>query len=283
MRQPAELAAADAYCRRLLAGHYENFWVSSPLVPADRRPHLARLYAFCRITDDLGDESGGSAEARLRLWQEDLERCFDTCTPPLNPVLLALAETIAGFALPAQPFRDLVMANLQDQRVKQYERWEQLLAYCRLSAAPVGRLVLRLFDLAEPRLDALSDDVCIGLQLANHAQDVAVDRMKGRSYLLRPEVEALGVEGALRSLCERAAELLRSGRELESEVPRRLGLQLALYRLGGEAILERVRRAGYRTDLRRPTLSNSVKLALLPRAWLQSTRRSRPGARYREA
>lgn len=282
MNDISDHALADAYCRRLLRGHYENFWVSSPMVAADKRQHLARIYAYCRVTDDLGDESGASAESRLAAWQDDLERCFHGQTAPLHPVLVALADTIRAFHLPRQPFFDLVAANLQDQQVNSYGTWEQLLGYCRLSAAPVGRLVLRLYGITNPALDALSDDVCIGLQLANHAQDVSVDRGKGRTYLVRPDVDALGVEGAVRSMCDRAATLLESGHALEAEVPGRLRLQLSLYRLGGETVLRAIRRAGYRTDVRRPSVSNLVKAGLLPRAGLQIVRRSSDARRYGE-
>lgn len=283
MTDVSEHSLADAYCRRLLRGHYENFWVSSPVVPPEKRLHLARIYAYCRVTDDLGDESGASAESRLAAWQDDLERCFHGETAPLHPVLVALADTIRAFQLPREPFFDLVAANLRDQRVKAYESWEQLLGYCRLSAAPVGRLVLHLYGFTSPALVALSDDVCIGLQLANHAQDLRIDRGKGRTYLVRADLEALGVAGAVRSMCDRAARLLESGHALEAEVSGRLRLQLSLYRLGGEAVLRAIRRVGYRTDMRRPSVSNLVKAGLLPRAGLQIVRRSSDARRYREA
>jgi squalene synthase HpnC len=264
-----EIELGDLLCERLTGRHYENFWVCSPLVPAAIRPHLRRVYAFCRLTDDLGDESGDLAEARLELWRRDLERCFDGPVPPLHPALLALRETIAAHRLPAAPFFDLVEANLRDQRVGEYETWAELREYCRLSAAPVGRLVLRLFGLATPTLEAPSDDVCIGLQLANFAQDVSVDRQKGRTYLLQSELRAYGMAGAVRAMCERARRLLASGRLLEARVGGRLRLQLALYRLGGEAILRAIAADGYRTDLRRPRVPGSAKVGLLAIGGLQ--------------
>src|SRR5205807_4312186 len=138
-------AAADAYCVAMLR-HYENFTVASRLAPRALRRDLARVYAFARTTDDLGDESGDRALAtrRLTAWREQVTAMF-AGDAPVHPVLLALRETIHRRSLPLKPFLDLIDANLQDQRLAAYEDWPALLEYCRLSAAPVGRLVLRIF------------------------------------------------------------------------------------------------------------------------------------------
>ena len=176
MKALTELQAADAYCRYLAGRHYENFSVASLLLPSALRLHLARIYAFCRTTDDLGDESGPSALPRLALWREQVQQCFDGGPDPVHPVLFALRRTVAAFDLPPQPFLDLIAANVQDQRVSTYDTWDELRQYCLLSAAPVGRLVLRVFSVRDPHAGTLSDDVCIGLQLDNFAPDVAVDR-----------------------------------------------------------------------------------------------------------
>jgi phytoene/squalene synthetase len=133
--------------------------------------------------------------------------------------------------------------------------------------------VLRVFGIRDAHAGTLSDDVCIGLQLANFAQDVAVDRAKGRTYLPQADLRAHGLHGAIRTTCERAERLLASGRELEDMVPGRLRVQLALYRLGGLAILSSIRRMGYRTDQERPHVSLTVKAGLVALAFLQSTRR----------
>lgn len=258
-----ELRAADVYCRYLTRHHYENFAVSSLILPADLRRHLARIYAYCRLTDDLGDESGADATARLTQWREQVTHCLDGASEPVHPVLLALRHTVAACDIPRQPFLDLIEANLQDQRVSTYETWDELLHYCQYSAAPVGRMVLRVFGVRDPHAEHLSDDVCIGLQLANFAQDVAVDRAKGRTYLPQELVRTLGMLGAVQAMCERAARLLASGRELETMVPARLRIQLALYRLGGLAILSAIANASYRTDTRRPQVSRAAKVRLL--------------------
>ncbi|HXM53816.1 MAG TPA: squalene/phytoene synthase family protein [Candidatus Dormibacteraeota bacterium] len=265
MSDYAELAAADAYCRLLAGRHYENFSVASRLLPAALRLDLARVYAYCRTTDDLGDESGAGAGERLARWRDEVEALFAGGLP-VHPVLTALAQTVRRRGLPARPFLDLVAANVQDQRVHAYETWAELEAYCALSAAPVGRIVLRLFALRHPDAERLSDDVCVGLQLANFAQDVARDAARGRRYLLGPEVAELGVAGAVRAHCERARALLASGVELEGLVAGRLRLQLSLYRRGGLAIVDAIERAGFRTDRVRPRVSAATKLALVVRA-----------------
>jgi phytoene/squalene synthetase len=271
MREPSATAglsldAADAYCRFLTGRHYENFSVASAFVDRSRRRDLARLYAFCRTTDDLGDESADmQAVPRLERWRAEVADAFAGVTP-VHPVLLALTHTVARRGIPAQPFLELIEANLLDQRVTSYESWPELLGYCMLSAAPVGRMVLHVFGIANDENGRLSDDVCVGLQLANHAQDVSRDRTLGRSYLLQEDVRTGGTPFAVEALVRRARVLLDSGRELERRAPMALRLQLALYRLGGRAICDAIERVGYRTDDVRPSVSTRVKLALAVRA-----------------
>ncbi|MGZ3522596.1 MAG: squalene/phytoene synthase family protein [Vulcanimicrobiaceae bacterium] len=267
----SELQAADAYCRLLAGGHYENFVVASGVLRRDARLHLMRIYAFCRTTDDLGDESGSSAIERLERWRDEVAALF-AGEAPVHPVLIALRETMQRYTMPAQPFLDLIEANVQDQRVSTYATWAELEAYCMLSAAPVGRMVLRVFGMTGPLAERFSDDVCIGLQLANHAQDVSRDAKIGRTYLLQSELQSDGITGAVHGLVERARGLLASGRALEAMAPQPLRLQLALYRLGGLAICDEIEAAGYRTDLRRPHVSNAKKVALLARGIVESMR-----------
>jgi squalene synthase HpnC len=270
-------SAADAYCWRLACRHYENFSVASWLLRGDLRLDLARVYAFCRTTDDYGDEHGAAARAHLQRWRTDILDLFAGGLPT-HPVLVALRATVERYGLPAEPFLDLIEANMQDQDVSTYAAWPALRAYCDKSAAPVGRIVLRLFGIHNPAAVPLSDNVCIGLQLANFAQDVSVDAAKGRTYLLQAELEAGGIAAATRAHCERARALLASGRELETMAPWPLRLQLALYRRGGLAIVDAVERLGYRTDRRRPVVSTTNRLLVLVRA-LRETRREARGVR----
>ena len=260
------LDAADAYCRQLVR-HYENFTVVSRLSPRSLRRDLTRVYAFCRYTDDLGDESGDRAVAtrRLRRWRDETRESFEY-EERTHPVLLALADTVRSHAMDRQPFIDLIDANLQDQRIDSYEDWPALRGYCMRSAAPVGRMVLRLFGIDDPGAVALSDDVCMGLQLANFAQDVMADARLGRTYLMRRDIRDHGIDGATRLMCNRARNLLRSGRELETMAPARLRIQLALYRLGGEAILDAVAACDYQTTTQRPVVDRAARVRIMAAA-----------------
>jgi squalene synthase HpnC len=270
------LEAADAYCRMLTRRHYENFSVASRFVDARTRLDLARVYAYCRTTDDLGDESpDATALTRLDRWRSEVESLFAGVTP-VHPVLVALQPTIERCAMPAQPFLDLIAANAQDQRVTSYQTWEELDAYCRLSAAPVGRMVLGVFGIADAQTQRLSDDVCIGLQLANHAQDVSRDAAIGRRYLVATDVAVGGVTGAVRAMVARARALLAAGEALELRVPRALRLQLSLYRMGGLAICDAIEARGYKTEDERPSVSAATKVSLVVRAALEAFARRRP-------
>lgn len=270
------VAAADAYCRMLTRRHYENFSVASRFADAATRRDLMRIYAYCRTTDDLGDESPpGTALPRLERWRDEVRGLF-AGIPPVHPVLFVLAQTIEHHAIPAQPFLDLIEANVVDQHVARYPAWNDLDGYCRLSAAPVGRMVLRVFGVTDPAAEALSDDVCIGLQLANHAQDVRRDAAIGRKYLVESDEAEVGVTGAVERMVRRARSLLASGERLEGYVPRPLALQLALYRKGGLAICDAIAALGYRTEQERPSLSASTKVSLVLRAAVESLSRKRP-------
>jgi squalene synthase HpnC len=259
------LAAADAYCRVLCSQHYENFSVASPFVRGRKRTDLMRFYAYCRTTDDLGDEAHFDASAQLKSWRDEVVAFF-AGRRPVHPVLIALRETVAHYALPPQPFLDLISANEQDQEAKTYESWPDLHAYCMLSAAPVGRVVLRIFGIVSGVAERLSDDVCIGLQLANHAQDVRRDKEIGRTYLLQSDLRSGGTVGATRALVERARSLLDSGRALEAMAPPALRLQLSLYRLGGQSICDAIERIGFRTDERRPRVTTLAKARIVAHA-----------------
>ena len=267
------LEAADAYCRFLTQRHYENFSVASRFVGAGHRTDLARIYAYCRFTDDLGDESpDGRALSRLVRWRADVKAMF-AGEPPQHPVLTALHETVVRRRIPAAPFLDLIEANVMDQHVKAYAEWPDLERYCRLSAAPVGRMVLRVFDVVDSECERLSDDVCIGLQLANHAQDVGRDAAMGRTYFVQADVLRGGEVEATRALVERARELLGSGRALERRVGSRpLRAQLSLYRLGGLAICDAIAQTGYRTRDNRPQVSTVTKVLLAVRAVMEAFR-----------
>jgi squalene synthase HpnC len=273
------LQEAEAYTRRLARSHYENFPVGTWLLPRRLRQHFANVYAFCRWADDLGDETGGGDEA-LRLlawWREELARCGRG--EPRHPVFLALRPTLQQFRIPLQPFEDLISAFEQDQRVKEYETFEQLRDYCRRSADPVGRIVLHLCEAVSERNVACSDAICTGLQLANFWQDVARDYDLGRVYLPREDRERFGYDAQalatrttnaafvelMRFEVDRARESLRAGLPLANALRGRVSWEIEFFAQGGLAILREIERIGYRVWERRPVLTKRHFLGLLLR------------------
>lgn len=275
------LADSQAYCRYLATGHYENFPVVSLLLPRPLHQHFYNVYAYCRWSDDLGDETGEPQRALelLGWWRGELEACYTGQTR--HPVFVALAETIREFDIPRQPLFDLISAFEQDQTVREYETYSQLLDYCRRSADPVGRLVLALCRRATPENFIWSDSICTGLQLANFWQDVARDFDIGRIYLPQEDRERFGYTRELynrretngqfvelmRFEVDRARHLLapwKGGREPElAQFPFRVQVDLELFARGGERILDRIAAIGYRVWEKRPTVGRWDAAALL--------------------
>jgi squalene synthase HpnC len=284
---------ARAYCAGLSATHYENFHVVTLLTPRDLRPHFASIYAFCRWSDDLGDEVGDRTRARdlLAWWRGELRALYEGRAR--HPVMVALGETVAGFGIPIDPFEALISAFEQDQEVTDYDTYDQLLDYCTRSANPVGHLVLYLGRSFNPENARLADSTCTGLQLANHWQDVARDLTgMDRIYLPRDDRERFGVADAdLRALrftpefaalmrfeVDRARELLLRGWPLVGRMPRPLAVDVDLFTRGGLAILDRIERRGYDVLTGRPEVGKWAKAGLLGRAVLGhfGLRRPRP-------
>ena len=274
---PVALGQARAYCRRLARTHYENFSVATLLLPRRLTQHFHNVYAYCRWADDLGDETGGGDEA-LRLlawWRAELLRCYDGA--PRHPVMIALQRTIRRFAIPVEPFLNLLTAFEQDQRVKHYETYEQLLGYCINSANPVGRLVLYLCECFDDTRARLSDSVCTGLQLANFWQDVARDFAIGRVYLPAEDRRRFGYADTdlearrctpafvelLRFEVERTRGLLIAGLELVRLTPADVQLDIELFARGGLAILQKIETLGYDVWQTRPALSKWEKVRLM--------------------
>src|SRR5712691_9150506 len=182
-RPGCSLADAEKYTRWLATHHYENFNVVSWLLPRHLHQHFYNLYAYCRWSDDLGDEISDPVLALKLLddWEQELRNCY--AGRPSHPVFVALGPTIQACEIPLEPFSDLLVAFRQDQTVHRYPDWNGVLAYCRYSANPVGRLVLYLCGYRDPERQQLSDATCTALQLANFWQDVSADYDKGRIYL----------------------------------------------------------------------------------------------------
>lgn len=273
-------AEAQAYCERLAKTHYENFSVATWFLPARLRQHFFNVYAYCRISDDLGDEVGDAA-ASLQLldqWQLELDACYSG--NPRHPVFVALADTVRRFDIPKQPFLDLLTAFRQDQSVSRYPTFYDLLGYCRNSANPVGRLVLYVCGYRDAERQALSDYTCTALQLANFWQDVSPDYAKGRIYLPLESLQRFGVSEddiaaqrntsafceLMRFEVERARDWFRKGLPLAEKVDRDLAIDIELFSHGGQEILNAIERQSFKILGRRPAISKSRKLLLVARA-----------------
>ena len=243
----------------------ENFPVALRLLPRTYRGHLAAVYGFARSVDDMGDEAAPQERAALLDELEgDVGRLYRMVsrgpggTPRLS-VVRALAPAVVACAIPAQPFYDLIAANRQDQVVSRYATFGDLEDYCRLSANPVGRIVLHVFGTATPEREALSDRVCTALQLAEHWQDVAEDLRAGRIYLPQEDLERFGCTEddlaapsaaprvrALMAFEERRARgLLDTGAPIVGTLRGAARLAVAGYVAGGRAALAAIAASGH--------------------------------------
>ena len=271
----------------------ENFPVALRFLPRRYRGHLAAVYGFARSADDMGDEA--AAQERLDLLDEleaDLGRLYRMVPqpggvagggvagggvagggaagggvgrgeagdgPPRLAVIRALAPAVVSCAIPAQPFRDLIAANRQDQVLSRYPTYGDLLEYCRLSANPVGRIVLHIFGAATPAREALSDQVCTALQLAEHWQDVAEDLRAGRIYLPQEDMERFGcterdltapratpnVRALIAFEERRARDLLDAGAPIVGTLRGAARAAVAGYVAGGRAALAAIAASGH--------------------------------------
>ncbi len=270
-----ELAGAYAYCERLARSHHENFPVASHFLPARMRPHVAAVYAFARLADDMADEGDRPAADRIA----DLD-AWDAC---LNAaalgavqrgekhaeVFLALRHTIEECRLPVKLLHELISAFRQDVTVTRYATWDEVLDYCRRSANPIGRLVLRIAGPDRPELDAASDAVCTALQLTNFWQDLEIDWAKGRLYLPASIWQSAGAlerdltarrltpewRAALTDVAARTRALFDAGAPVCNGVTGRLRWELRATWLGGVRILDKLAAADFDVFANRPTLT----------------------------
>jgi squalene synthase HpnC len=274
------LEQSREYCRRLARTHYENFSVATWFLPKHLRQDFLNVYAYCRISDDLGDEVGDPALSLSLLdeWQSELDACY--AGSPRHPVFVALAETVRKFEIPKHEFSDLLIAFRQDQTVTRFETFEDVLGYCRYSANPVGHLVLYLCGYHDTERQNLSDFTCSALQLANFWQDVTVDYAKGRVYLPLEDLRRYSVTEEdlaqnrntpafcemLKFEVERAREWFERGLPLVGKVNKELAVDLELFTRGGQEILNAIERQNFAVLDRRPVVSRPRKLALVARA-----------------
>jgi squalene synthase HpnC len=260
----------------------ENFPVANVFLPGRQRRQLLAIYGVARLIDDVGDEAPGDRGQLLDWLEHELELVFAQGRPE-HPVMQQLAAAVAESPLPADPFRALILANRQDQEVTRYETFDELLGYCRLSAAPVGELVLHVFGAATPDRLALSERICAGLQVIEHIQDVGEDHARGRIYMPGRDMRQFGcTEGdlaapragdSLRALLAfeagRAARLLEEGAPLAGTLPIRPRVAVGCFVAGGQTALHALARASYDV-LPHPTRTRSRRA--FARAFIRTLR-----------
>ena len=274
------LEESRQYCANLANSHYENFSVATWFLPKALRQPFFNVYAYCRISDDLGDEVGDRSASleMLDQWESELDAGYNG--NPRHPVFVALAETVRQFDIPKHEFSDLLRAFRQDQSITRFDTFNDVLNYCRYSANPVGHLVLYLCGYRDPERQRLADFTCTALQLANFWQDVSDDYGKGRIYLPLEDLNQYSVTEAdiaqkrntpafcamMKFEVARAREWFQQGLPLVSKVNRDLAVDLELFTRGGQEILHAIERQNFAVLGCRPVISKPRKLSLVARA-----------------
>lgn len=288
MNSNPSLTAAYQHCEQMAKSHYENFPVGSLLIPKAKRPHVWSIYAFARSADDFADENyplrkdfpdeaawrqkiieeESARLSKLEDWERQLREAAEG--KATHPIFIALGNTIQELKIPLQFLVDLLTAFKMDVTKRRYQNWEEVLYYCKHSANPVGRLVLRIFDYDDPQLDEMSDAICTALQLANFWQDIAVDLEKDRMYIPLSLSEKYSwknggeeLQNLLQELGNFTLPLFLKGKELPLKVRGRLAWELKCTWLGGMNILKRACFDENRNQLTRPHIRSIDKLKIL--------------------
>jgi len=273
------------YCEQIAKGHYENFPVASLLLPKEKRKYVYAIYAFARAADDFADEEGieGGAAKRLALldeWNGKLRDCYSG--KAYDPIFIALAETVKDNRIPIEPLENLLNAFRQDVVKQRYEKFDELLEYCRNSANPVGRLVLMIFGCHDEEFFKYSDKICTALQLTNFWQDIEVDLRKERIYLPAEDITKFGYSykelelkqenESFRSLVkfevERTKKIFDEGRKLidmtaaAGKELKKLSKELKLTWNGGTTILKKIEEINYNVLNQRPSISGFDKIKI---------------------
>jgi len=250
--------------------HYENFPVVLFTIPKEIRKHIAVVYQFARQADDIADEGNFTTETRLEKLNE-YENDFNLSLTgkPKNDFWLALKNTIEKFSIEEKLFLDLISAFKQDVIKNRYETFEELLDYCSRSANPVGRLLLKIFNVNNIEAITASDKICTALQLTNFYQDISIDILKNRIYLPKEKMKLFGVEEQqiknkiadenfkrlLETLLEETKIMFEEGKNILRYIPINFQLQMKMTILGGEKILEKISLIDYDVFNKRPKLS----------------------------
>jgi squalene synthase HpnC len=250
--------------------HYENFPVVLFTIPKEIRKHIAIVYQFARQADDIADEGNFATETRLEKLNE-YENDFNLSLngKPKNDFWLALKNTIEKFSIEEKLFLDLISAFKQDVIKNRYETFEELLDYCSRSANPVGRILLKIFNVNNIEAITASDKICTALQLTNFYQDISIDILKNRIYLPKEKMKLFGVEEQqiknkiadenfkrlLKTLLEETKIMFEEGKNIHRYISVNFQLQMKMTILGGEKILEKISLIDYDVFNKRPKLS----------------------------
>jgi squalene synthase HpnC len=258
--------------------HYENFPVISFLLPKHLRKHIAVIYKFARLADDIADEGNLTQTKRIEQLDEYEDEFLNSLNGNYSSLFwTALVNTINEFNLPIEYFQNLLKAFRQDVIKKRYKDFHEVVDYCIWSANTVGRLILELFNIRNDKIYKYSDSVCTALQLTNFYQDLSLDFQKGRIYIPEDEMKSYGVlekdfelkqnnssfESLIQYQVERTAKMYLEGRNLIPFLPKRLKFEIGWTILGGEKILEKIKEIDYNVWYNRPTLSRIDYMRLL--------------------
>lgn len=284
MNESLKTAEAYLFCRNLAKSHYENFPVASLFIPKKMRKHFFACYAFLRTADDYADNEALPAANRLQQllnWEKQLDDCYAGKAD--HPVFIALGETVRTLMIPVELFKNLLNAFKTDLFKNRYRHFNELLEYCEYSANPVGRLTLYMLGYSgHDKIDIImkaSDDICTGLQLTNHWQDVFVDQKKDRLYLPLEDLERFGYSADLwqrRTVnedffrlmafqVERANQYFENGTILFPFLKFPEKHEIRLVWNGGKRILEKIRKNGYDVLNHRPELGVADKVLIFSR------------------
>jgi squalene synthase HpnC len=277
--QPS-LAAAYAYCEALTRAHHENFPVASVFLPSRLRPHVLALYAFVRAADDFADEPEyeGRRQAELDRWDDQLQRAWHGDAD--HPIFVALADTADKFELPITPLQDILNAFHMDLTTRRYPTWKSLEGYMRLSAAPIGRLLLYIFGVRDEIQHRFAEELAFALALTNFWQDIATDLGRDRIYLPQEDLRHFSVTEAdlvarrqtpelaalVRYVCARAHAQYERARPIVDLVPDQLGVEVAMFQFGGSRALAKIERHAHQVFGERVDLSSSDKAIVLAQA-----------------
>ena len=259
-------------CKKFTLNHYENFTVGSKIIPKNIRKHFYSIYTFCRITDDIGDESSGNRIENLKIWEKELNKCYKSKST--HPYFIALENTIRTFNIKKYLFRRIIIANIIDQKNQFFKTYDDLLKYCKYSANPVGRIILQLLNCSNRKNILLSDKICTALQITNFLQDINRDIDNNRLYIpasdlkkfdikisdIKQKINSENLKKLMKFQIIRTKKLYEEGYTLANYIDKKLVLELSLFTLGGLSILRKIEKNNFDTISMRPTLSKLDKI-----------------------